>query len=47
MTTPTFESIKDIELQADEALIEAQLEVSDEELKGVAGGFWYDDLIRK
>ena len=47
MTTPTSESIKDMELQAAEALTEAQLEVSDEELKGVAGGYWYDDLIDK
>ena len=38
MATPTFDSVKDIEVQADEVLTEAQLEVSDEEIKGVAGG---------
>ena len=40
MTTPNSESVKDIELQATEALNQAQSEVSDEDLQGAAGG-WF------
>ena len=42
MTTPNSESVKDIELQATEALNQAQSEVSDEDLQGAAGG-WFTD----
>jgi len=45
MTTPDFDLTKD-QLQAAEALNQAQSEVSDEDLQGAAGG-WFTDPPRR